>query len=356
MVGKHRAHTALLADDSGMALLMTLAAISFLVAITVGLAVSVNWQLQASASLKQSVLLDEALLSGLDLARAVLYEDQVKENFDTALDSWNDWDEEKLAELLPGSGLAITIRDLSGLLPVNRLVFQSGQGQDRKTPPQARQPGRNPGREAALQRRLWLRFLLSGKFAVADADEAASLVDALADWLDEDDQERDHGAENGYYQGLKNPYACANGPLLYPEELLLIKGFSRKIVYGDEEHEGIIDYLTIYSHVGKININTSPVPVLQALAPNMTSELAGELISFREEKKNRDLLQNPAWYRQVPDFPGDITFESSLVTTRSSFFQVQVNAQQAGLRRTGTGVVYRDPATRQQELKSWQIE
>ena len=356
MATRRRLHIALLSNDSGMALLMTLAAISFLVAITVGLAVSVNWQLQASASLKQSVLLDEALLSGLDLARAVLYEDQVKENFDTVQDSWNNWDEEKLAELMPGTGLTITLRDLSGRIPVNLLVPESGQGQGRKAPPQARQPGGNPGQAAALQRQLWLRFLLSGKFAVADADEAASLVDALADWLDKDDQERDHGAEEGYYQGLKNPYGCANGPLLYPEELLLVKGFSRKIVYGDEEHEGIIDYLTIYSHDGKININTAPVPVLQALAANMTDELAGELISFRAEKKNRDLLQNPAWYRQVPDFPGDITFDSSLVTTRSSFFLVRVNAQQAGLRRTGTGVVYRDPTTRQQELKSWRVE
>jgi len=337
-----------------MALLMTLAAISFLVAITVGLAVSVNWQLQASASLKQSVVLDEALLSGLDLARAVLFEDQVRENVDTEQDNWNTLDTAKLAALLPDVNLAMQIVDLSGRIPINRLVTDSSQGG--QTPPPTRQPGQQPGQAGDLQRQLWLRFLLSGKFAVADEDEAVALVDALADWLDRDDQERDHGAESGYYQGLDNPYPCANGPLLYPEELLLVKGFTRKIVYGDEEHEGIIDYLTIYSHDGKININTAPVPVLQALAPNMTGELAGELIRFRGEKNNHDLLQNPSWYRQVPDFPGDITIDSSLITTRSSFFQVRVDARLAGLRRRGIGVVYRDPANRQQELELWQME
>lgn len=339
-----------------MALLMTLAAISFLVAITVGLAVSVNWQLQASASLKQSVLLDEALLSGLDLARAVLFEDQVKENVDTEQDNWNNLDNTKLAALLPDMNLAMQIMDLSGRIPVNRLVTDSGQVQGGQALPPGRQPGQGAGRADDLQRQLWLRFLLSGKFAVTDEEQAAALVDALADWLDRDDQERDHGAESGYYQGLEHPYSCANGPLLYPEELLLIKGFSRKIVYGDEEHEGIIDYLTIYSHDGKININTAPAPVLQALAPNMTGELAGELIRFRGEKNNHDLLRNPSWYRQVPDFPGDITIDSSLITMRSSFFQVRVDARLAGLRRHGIGVLYRDPATREQALESWQVE
>jgi len=191
---------------------------------------------------------------------------------------------------------------------------------------------------------------------VADAEEAAALVDALADWLDRDDQERDHGAESGYYQSLDHPYSCANGPLSYPEELLLVKGFTRKIVYGDEEHEGIIDYLTIYGHDGKININTAPVPVLQALAPNMTSDLAGELIGFRMEKENHNLLKNPAWYRQVPDFPGDISFDASLITTRSLFFLMKLSASEGNLHRKGQGVLFRDPNTKQQELKFWKVE
>jgi len=348
-----RQGTTFLADTSGMALLMTLAAISFLVAITVGLAVSVNWQLQSSASLKQSVALDEALLSGLDLARAALYADQLTQTFDTLQDSWNSWDDEKLVALVPDVELALEVADLSGRIQVNSLV--ADQGQATGLPDRGRRPGKRPGQRESLQRQLWLRFLLSGKFAVDDADQATALVDALADWLDKDDEERDHGAENGYYQGLENPYKCANGPLLYPEELLLVKGFSRKIVYGDEEHEGIIDYLTIYSHDGKININTAPVPVLQALSANMTGELADELIAFRAEKDNLDLLKEPGWYRRVPDFPGDITFDSTLVTTRSTFFQIKVSARQAGLMRTGIGVLYRDPDTRQQELKSWLV-
>jgi len=338
-----------LADTSGMALLMTLAAISFLVAVTVGLTISVNWQLQASATLRQSVLLDQALLSGLDLVRAALYEDQLADDFDTDQDGWKNWEQEKLAALMPGTGLAITVEDLSGRIQVNRLVpelLEAGRRSDQ---------GR-PGRAATLQRQLWLRFLLSGRFAVDDAGQAAALVDALSDWLDRDDEERDHGAENGYYQSLSPPYSCANGPLRYPEELLLVKGFSRKIVYGDEEHEGIIDYLTIYSHDGKININTAPVPVLQALAPNMTSELAGELVAFRTEEVNRDRLNKPAWYKQVPDFPGDINVDPSLITTRGSFFLVKVQARQGSLRRTGLGVLFRDPATRRQELKSWRVE
>jgi len=346
-----------LRNEAGMALLMTLAAISFMVAITVWLATSVNWQMQSAASLKESVALDEALLSGLELTRAALYDDQIKEHFDTEQDSWNTWEQAKLAALIPGADLVLTVRDLAGLIQVNQLVANNRNNQRPKKPPRARTPGKKPGQSPAeAQRQLWLRFLLSGRFAVEDTTQALSLIDALADWLDKDDNERDHGAESGYYRSLEHPYACANGPLRYPEELLLVKGFTRKIVYGDEEHEGIIDYLTIYGHDGKININTAPVPVLQALAPNMTSELAAELVRFRREEENRAQLQNPAWYKHVADFPGDIKFDPALVTTKSSFFQVRVEARQTGLQRVGVGVLYRDPNTRQQELKSWRVE
>ncbi|HHD56690.1 MAG TPA: hypothetical protein ENK89_03300, partial [Desulfobulbaceae bacterium] len=255
---RHYRHT-VFAGDSGMALLMTLAAISFLVAVTVDLATSVNWQIQASRGLQESVRMDEALISGLNLVRASLLADQRKQQYDTLLDGWNNPDEESLHTLFGGMQLSVHVQDMSGRIQVNRLVgnTKNNRGQQRgpRRQPGSKVPGKVNGKDPAkLQRELWIRFLLSGKFAVDGQEEAVSLVDALSDWLDEDDNERDHGAESGYYQSLKTPYVCRNGPLQYPEELLLVKGFTRKLVYGDKEHEGIIDYLTIYGQDGKINV------------------------------------------------------------------------------------------------------
>jgi len=361
----------MLRNSSGMALLITLAAISFLVALTVQLATSVNWQVHASVNQKEAVRLDSALYSGLSLVRASLYGDQQPtgqdkqpQEFDSLQDGWNTLDKEKMGELVGGDGVSITVRDLTGRIQINRLVLseeekkeiqQQQQEQQRQEQQQGRQPRQLQDPEK-LQRGMWERFLLSGKFTVKDKDEATALIDALSDWIDADDQERDHGVENGYYQSLETPYLCRNGPLQYPEELLLVKGFSRKLVYGDKEHQGILQYLTIYGADGKININTAPAPVLKALAEGISDEMVDMLIEFRDDQENLDALADPGWYQQVTDFPDDIVIDEGMTTTKSSYFSCTITAGRDGLQETGNGFMYRDPKTQEQTLLSWKVE
>ncbi|MCW5201540.1 hypothetical protein VU12_01220, partial [Desulfobulbus sp. US4] len=91
---------ALLRDRSGMALILTLLAVSFLVAVTVRLSTSVNQQMQAAANQSTAVRLDAMLLSGLNLARAALLADQ-KDNENTSdsqFDSWGTIDSALLSE------------------------------------------------------------------------------------------------------------------------------------------------------------------------------------------------------------------------------------------------------------------
>jgi len=360
----------MLRNSSGMALLITLAAISFLVALTVQLATSVNWQVHASANQKDAVRLNAALYSGLSLVRASLYGDQQptglgeqQQGFDSLQDGWNTLDKEKMHELVGGDGVSITVRDLTGRIQLNRLVLSAEEKQEvqeqqleqqRQDQEQGRQPRqiKNPEKE---QQALWKRFLLSGKFAVENEDEAIALIDALSDWIDADDEERDHGVENGYYQSLEIPYSCRNGPLQYPEELLLVKGFSRRLVYGDDEHQGIFQYLTIYGDDGKININTASAPVLKALAAGITDEMVDLLIEFRTDQENLDALADPGWYQQVTDFPDDIVIDEGMTTTKSSFFSCTITAGRDGLQQTGQGFIYRDPNTREQTLLSWKV-
>ncbi|MCP3696517.1 MAG: general secretion pathway protein GspK, partial [Planctomycetaceae bacterium] len=44
-------------------------------------------------------------------------------------------------------------------------------------------------------------------------DDPESIADAIMDWIDEDDEPREYGAELEYYQTLQPPYAPKNGPL-----------------------------------------------------------------------------------------------------------------------------------------------
>ncbi len=361
----------MLRNSSGMALLITLAAISFLVALTVQLATSVNWQVHASSNQKEAVRLNAALYSGLSLVRASLYADQQpteqgkqRQTFDSLQDGWNTLDSEKMHDLVGGDGLSLTVGDLTGRIQLNRLVLSAEekkdiqrqqQEQQRREQQQGRQPQQVQDPEK-LQQGLWKRFLLSGKFAVEDEAEAVALIDALSDWLDDDDDERDHGVENGYYQSLEKPYSCRNGPLQYPEELLLVKGFTRRLVYGDEGHQGILQYLTIYGEDGKININTAPAPVLKALADGISDKMVDLLIEFRDDPENLDALADPGWYQQVTDFPGDVVIDKGMITTRSSYFFCTITAGRDGLQQTGKGYIYRDPKTRKQTLLSWRVE
>lgn len=62
------------------------------------------------------------------------------------------------------------------------------------------------------------------------------LVDCLLDYRDRDSETRSQGAEQDYYDHLPQPYLIKNGPLATLEELLLVKGFSAPIIYGEDEN------------------------------------------------------------------------------------------------------------------------
>ena len=68
------------------------------------------------------------------------------------------------------------------------------------------------------------------------------VADAILDWLDEDEEVRELGAEAEYYNALQTPYSPANGPLLSVEELLLVRGVTPTLLFGaDVNRNGMLD-------------------------------------------------------------------------------------------------------------------
>ena len=123
------------------------------------------------------------------------------------------------------------------------------------------------------------------------------VADSIMDWVDEDDDTREYGAEYDYYQGLSSPYTPTNGPFNTVEELLLVRGVSPQLLFGaDVNRNGMVDaheqsalsavqqiadltasaesaadsmisgslergwssYLTLYSQENNLNINGEP--------------------------------------------------------------------------------------------------
>ena len=75
-------------------------------------------------------------------------------------------------------------------------------------------------------------------------DMTEEIADAILDFLDDDDEPREFGLESDYYTSLGNPYRCKNGPLDSLDELLLVRGVTPQLLFGnDVNRNGIIDQI-----------------------------------------------------------------------------------------------------------------
>jgi len=158
--------------------------------------------------------------------------------------------------------LRATISDEYGKINLNALMDTSAGGA-----PQVR-----PEIDQALREFFRLR-------ASDDEESADLIVDSIIDWLDYDegDEEQPQGAENDYYNGLENPYACKNGPMDSIEELLLIKGITLEMYYGNPKLDPpvlpLFEYLTVHGDwQGRINPNTAQPEVIAAVVAGFNGQ------------------------------------------------------------------------------------
>ncbi len=92
-------------------------------------------------------------------------------------------------------------------------------------------------------------------------DERQPLVDSLLDWKDPDDEHHLSGAEDEYYESFG--YSTKDRPLDMPEELLLIKGFTKEHLYGSKDLKPLEPIIT--THGAGMNVNTVSAEVLRIL-------------------------------------------------------------------------------------------
>jgi len=301
-------------NQRGMALLLTLVASALLSALVLQLAGSVNDEMVGSAGFRDQVRLTAMALAGFHLARAVLDRDGREGGADTLLDDWAAEDLGGLSALYRPDRVTVRVEDLSGRLQVNALVSTQRDPRRRRE-------------EEARQRRLWLALLGSGRLRLDDPEtQPEVIVDSIQDWIDADDRTRDHGAESDWYLEQGRSAACANRPFTSPQELLLVRGVTPELFYGDEEHVGLVSLITVCAGDGRVNLNTAPPAVLSALAGSADEEVVRAMDEFRREEDNAALLAAVDWYRRVDGVPGDVRVDPAVATTVSTLFRVVVVA------------------------------
>jgi type II secretory pathway component PulK len=182
----------------------------------------------------------------------------------------------------------------------------------------------------------------------------AELADSIVDWRDTDSETTgSDGAEDDYYAAKPNPYTAKNAPFESIEELLLVKGASPQVLYGQNYGRagaaqsssrrgggisggsigggsvlgdelamyGLFDYITVYSKstdtaggggqggggatgggggggaggtatvTGKINVLTAPREVLLAL-PGLDDTDVASLIQARSGQTDTSFVQS----------------------------------------------------------------
>lgn len=172
--------------------------------------------------------------------------------------------------------------------------------------------------------KLNLNTLLTSQLEEADARKlllgipnmTEEIADAILDWIDTDLQPRSLGAEDEYYLSLSPPYEPANGPFSSLEDLLLVKGVTPALLFGeDANRNGLLDpseddgeaslpidnadgaldrgwfaYFTTYSRETnlqtddseKINVNQGLLTELyDALEPEMGEDVAKFVVAYR---------------------------------------------------------------------------
>ena len=330
-VKRKKESKALLRDQQGMALLVTIMTVSLLVAVTIQYHKATWQQFLVSNSYSAGHQLKVIADSGVNIAITLLQHDGEENDFDSFLDSWALLDKESFSGLFPFGTLQLKVVDLSGRLQVNSLVQQSGEAGD----------GEGGVESLNVIREVFQNLLLSGHFPIEDETEARSIVAALIDWIDEDDKESDLGAENSYYQSLEKPYSCRNGPVRYIEELLLIRGISPELLFGTGEQKGLADYLTVHGDDGRVNINTAPLPVIQSFDALIGEDLLEALDKYRKDQGNEEKFADLAWYTEVDGWPGDIVINQNLLTVASSYFQIIGTGEFDTLSRSVTAIAER---------------
>ena len=147
-----------------------------------------------------------------------------------------------------------------------------------------------------------------------------------------------------HYMGLTPSFRARHASFQEIEELLLVQGVTPDLFYGSYSpddtgnllpHAGLRDCLSVYGSIGPIDVNTVPLPVMQAIG--IPSEAAAAIVNLRRNAPIRTLDRfagagGPGMGRLgiVP---------SSIATIRATARLRLPNGQYSDLRRTVTAMV-----------------
>ncbi|MEB2283969.1 MAG: hypothetical protein B6D46_01655 [Polyangiaceae bacterium UTPRO1] len=295
-------------DESGIALLVVLLAITLLTIVVIELTDEVQVETHLALSARNALQATYLARSGVNVGEALVSVDaMISPGRDAADDFWA----RPYPPLPIGDGTAtFRVRDEARFLNVNDLV------------------GTNPEERFARFRRL---------FNVLGIDLA--VLAAIRDWIDQDNDPflSPPGAEQPYYLGLRPPVIVRNGPLVTLRELLLVRGVTPTVL---GRLEGFVTVLPPGST--KVNINTASAEVLYALSDELLADpgVVDRLIATRDTAPFTDAAEACANVTGLDRALANCK-QNALITTNSDYFRIEGVGEVDQVRRGIVEVVKR---------------
>ncbi|MCP4022577.1 MAG: general secretion pathway protein GspK [Desulfobacteraceae bacterium] len=339
-------------NEKGMALFVTLAVISVLVAAAIHLGKTTGASVLLTIKGIERFEAEQAALSGIHFARLVLMQDAALNERDSIQETWSN--PELLSQALERLGfekesITLSINDELGKICVNSLIYEF------------------PGSQLnSSQRKVWEKYL---NIMLSEEEDTIQynpeeIINSVKDWLDTNDDDAItglSGAESEFYKNLDPPYPCANAPLNIISELRLVKGIAPDNPFAFEQNFTVFGMADNkgeeggFGFPGRVNINTASYEVLAALLPEGMDERAQELVEYREQKGEEDelfvnVLDN-GWYEQVlalTDREKDRL--DRLIRYSSDLFKVECSAWKNDVQVTLVAFVKRE---RKKETGKW---
>lgn len=172
-------------------------------------------------------------------------------------------------------------------------------------------------------------------------EEAIAIVEALEDWMDENNEITGFtGAERDYYQSLDPAYQPANAPLSSVDELRLVRGITPELM---QLLRPFITVLPAEGSGGKLNVNTMNPYLLRTfndaniLAPLGTQEVGGIVAENGEYASTEEFTQNTGWGNAVS---GEL--DAAYAAVKTDYFLVTTRVQLGDQRRSMQSLLQRD--------------
>ncbi len=344
----------------GVALIIVMIAVLVMAALAGGFAYSMKVEMKLARNSYNEVELEWLGRSGVELARYVLGQQLgvPNEPYDSLNQKWAGG---------PG-GMAGTNSVLSNISLEGNLLGN----------------GKYSVKITDLERKLNVNMVkdYQGVFEQALAklgfQDAPSIVACITDWTDRDDLTSvNGGAEGDYYHGLSPAYDAKNGPIDDLSELLLIRGITPEMYWGTSSTNyrlaafqaqqvdafgrstaptypiGLSEIFTPVS-TGKVNINTADQTVLSLI---VDENIASEIIRLRAGPDGADgteddtPLRNPGELVNAGISRQIVQSLSRIFDVRSRTFEVQVDAEISGYKRTFVAIIGRNSAKDIQVLR-----